>query len=175
MSGPNGMIQTTETAGVPTSFSSTDSPIQTSGTVQCGAWNAGAMLGTYGILVECIEGVPSECRCFISGPNVQRISGSLQQSSLFVSITAGTVQLTANVSDALNGQRSAPSNPVQWKSSNEFVATVDSTGLVTLVGKGQCEIELRYSRGVVRQTATTTPSPTEAQAVYATLVLQVGA
>jgi len=125
--------------------------------------------------MEMIDGVPSECRCFITGPNVKQLSGSLQQSSLFASIAAGTVQLTANVSDAQNGQQSAPSNPVQWKSSNEFVATVDSTGLVTLVGKGQCEIELRYSRGVVRQTATTTPSPTEAQAVYATLVLTVGA
>jgi hypothetical protein len=125
--------------------------------------------------MEMIDGVPSECRCFITGPNVQRLSGSLQQSSLFASITAGTVQLTANVSDAQNGQQSAPSHPVQWKSSNEFVATVSQSGLVTLQAKGQCEIELRYSRGVVRETPTTTPSPTEAQAVYATLVLTVGA
>jgi len=155
---------------LPTSFSGTDSPIQTSGKVQCGAWPQD--VGNY-YNQELLDGTPSECRVYIIGTGVQRISNSLQQCELSVSISAGTVQLNASVSDALNGQQQVPTGSVIWKSDNSMIASV-SNGLVTLHTKGQAVIRARYSRSVIPSMPNNTPSSTEAQCIYAECLITIG-
>jgi hypothetical protein len=168
MSGPNGACNN---PAVPTSFSNTDSPVITSGRIQTGNWQE--PVGSFDL--ELIDGVASECRIFITGIGVKRISNSLQQCSLAVSLTAGTAQLHAEVSDALNGQQQSATLPIIWSSDNVMIATVDQTGKVTLVRKGQAVISARYSRGVNPTSSTTTPSTTEAQCVYADCLVSIGA
>jgi len=169
MSGPNGSVDS-RFATLPTSFSGVDSPVISSGTVQCGAWQQPVSLFPQ-MLQENIDGVASQCRVFITGTNVVQSSGSKQQSSLAISLTVGSVQLSASVSDAQNAQTQNPEVPVVWKSSNSHVCTVNSTGLCSLISKGQCEIDVQYPRSVIRTTPTATPSGVEY--TYATLVLQV--
>jgi hypothetical protein len=162
VSGPNGAVKPSDNA----TFSGTDSPVITSGKVQCGGFIAS---GKY----ENLEGVPSQCRCFITGPNVRRV-GASNQSALAVSVQAGTVQLTGNVSDAQNNNTNPATGSFKWISTNSSVATVNQSGLVTLLRKGQVTIELRYSRQANSSWAGATPSPTESTAAYATCDIQIG-
>ncbi len=168
MSGSNGMCTNSE---VPTSFSGVDSPVISSGVIQCGDWQ----LQSSNFNIECIDGVPSECRVIITGAGVQKISNSKQQCALSVSIQSGTVQLNAEVSDALNRQQQSATLPVSWVSDNSMIATVNESGLVTLIRKGQAVISARYSRGVNPDSPTTAPSATEATCVYAECLLTIGA
>jgi hypothetical protein len=162
-------------ATLPGSFNGTPSPVISSGTVSCGAWQEipnGNPVIPPGLVPELVEGVPAQNSPVIGGPNVRQV-GSPQQSALNISISAGTVQLTATVQDSQQGQNQSPTLPVTWTSDNSYVATVSSSGLVSFFHKGQAVISLRYSRGVIRTTPTTTPSFTEAQCVYAELILQI--
>ena len=157
MSGVVGIVDA-RYATLPGSFNGTPSPVISSGTVSCGAWQEipnGNPVIPPGLVPELVEGVPA------------------QNSPVNISISAGTVQLTATVQDSQQGQNQSPTLPVTWTSDNSYVATVSSSGVVSLVNKGQAVISLRYSRGVIRTTPTTTPSFTEAQCVYAELILQI--
>jgi hypothetical protein len=169
MSGPNGCVQATELAGVPTSCSGVDSPVISSGKVSCGIWTQ--PVGSFNL--ELIDGVPAENLVVIAGPGVVPISSSKQQCGLSISIGAGTVQLSATVTDSTNAQSQSPEQSVSWSSDNIMIATVNSSGLVTLLRKGQAVIKCTYSRAVVRATPTTTPSGTEG--VYAECLVTIGA
>ena len=61
----------------------------------------------------------------------------LDRSEITLLLINDTEQLTATVlpEDATNQK-------VAWTSSNDTVATVDSTGMVTAIGEGQCTIKV---------------------------------
>ena len=65
---------------------------------------------------------------------------SLSESTLTFASLAATTQLTATVTDA-NGE-TIPSPSITWTTSNDAVATVSSTGLVTSVAEGSARFHL---------------------------------
>jgi hypothetical protein len=140
------------------------------GTRQCGSYII--PVGSYNY--EGLDSVPSQTKVYITGVGVARV-GAPNQSSLQVSLTAGTVQLTGHVSTETNVNTDPATGTVVWISRNKMVATVNTAGLVTLVGRGECDIEARYSRQANSSWAGATPSPTESMAAYAILNLVVTA
>jgi hypothetical protein len=110
----------------------------------------------------------------VSGAGV--VQGAvINQSSCQISITVGDLQLTGHVHDADNNLTDPPLGTFVWISRNRAIATVNASGLVSLVGRGQCDIECRYSRAANLPFANANPSPTESMAVYAILTLTVTA
>ena len=108
----------------------------------------------------------------ISGTGVKQV-GSPSQFQVTVSLSTGSLQLEGHVMDASNNVTDPPLGTFVWKSEQRFVATVDSTGLVTLVGRGSCTLECRYSRAASLPWTYATPSPTEGMSVFATCDLTV--
>ena len=118
------------------------------------------------------EGVPAQSKCFVTGTNVIR-NGKTSQSSLSVSLSAGTATLVGNVCDCQNNVTNPFTGTFVWVSRNAQVATVSQSGLVTLLKRGQVDIELRTSRQANISFTNSTPSPTEASAAYAICTVQV--
>jgi len=87
---------------------------------------------------------------------------------------SGTLQLTPNGADAQQNPTSAVAPNAFtfiYKSRNINIATVTSGGLVTAVGRGQCEIVVSSPRNVNEPFANATPSGTEG--VTASLLVTV--
>jgi hypothetical protein len=143
------------------------------GTLQFGGW---ANLDTppFGVNVEVAQGVPAQVKISISGSGVTQV-GAINQLAGQVSLASGTLQLTGHVYDAENNLTDPPLGTFVWISRNVNVATVNASGLVTLTGRGSCDIEARYSRAANLPFENASPSPTESMAVYATVNLTVTA
>ena len=172
MSGPNGSVKASDTV----SFTNVENPTQTSGVLQSGGW---ANLGTppsppyTGVpSVEILEGVSAQTKVSVSGVGVVQV-GAPNQFKLQVSLSAGTVQLTAHVNTANNVNTDPALAPFIWVSRQRFIATVTNNGLVTLVGRGSTTIECRYPRSANLPFTNASPSGTEF--AYATLDLTVTA
>ena len=169
MSGQNGVSTPASTANY-----AGENPTPTeNGTLQCGSWDSpvnGHRLDSLNNSV--LEGVPSQTNVSVSGADVIRV-GAPNQFKCQVSLTAGTVQLTGHVKTATNVNTDPALAPFVWISRQKFVATADSTGLVTLVGRGRTTIECRYPRAANLPFTNATPSGTEF--AYATLDLTVTA
>ena len=160
---PQGMATEASSA----SYTGSDCPLDSTGegSVQCGTFASG--------YVAITDAVPAQTNIYITGTNVVRI-GAPNQLALRVSLTAGTVQLTGNVSTAQNRTTNPPTGVIRWVSTNSHIATVSPSGLVTLLRKGQVTIEARYSRQANVSFAGSTPSQTESMAAYATIDITIG-
>ena len=95
---------------------------------------------------------------FVEGPGGGDLGASMEVSPSMAELTAlgATVQLNAEVRD--QSGRPMDGEPVGWLSSDTLVATVDSQGLVTAVGKGAATITA--SAGAASGSAIVTVSPT---------------
>jgi hypothetical protein len=174
VSGPN--IYGTPKQSSTADFTNVDNPTQTTGTLQCGSW---ADLNVPPPSQnqrnwEILQGVPAQTRVQISGTGVTQVGGP-NQFRLQTSIGEGSVQLTGHVTDATNVNTDPPLGTFVWISRNTNVATVNSSGMVMLVGRGECDIECRYSRSANLPFANASPSPTESMSVYATVAIVVTA
>jgi hypothetical protein len=141
------------------------------GVSQCGGW---ANLDTppFGVNVEVAISVPAQVKVSVTGSGVTQV-GAINQLACQVSLASGTLQLTGHVHDAKNNLTDPPLGIFVWISRNSNVATVNASGLVTLTGRGECDIECRYSRAANLPFTNASPSPAESMAVYATLALVV--
>ena len=165
------MTSTSKPNDTPT-YSGFPQPYPTdAGTLQTGAWDGGEPAG--GNQQEVREGLPANVRTQLSGAGVSLIGPN--QYSVTLSLSgADTVQLTPNGADARQNPTSAVSpNVLTWGyvSRNVKVATVTSNGLVTAVGRGECEIVIRSFRQVNASFVGATPSGTES--VDASLLVTV--
>jgi hypothetical protein len=142
------------------------------GTLQCGGW---ANLDTppFGVNVEVAQGVPAQVRVSVTGDGVTQVSGAINQLACQASLASGTLQLTGHVYDAENNLTDPALAPFVWVSRNTMIATVNSSGLVTLVGRGQVTVECQYPRAANLPFTNATPSGSEC--VYATVDLTVTA
>ena len=172
MSGPNGSPKPSDTS----TFTGIENPVQTSGQYQAGGWDAVGnppnppYAGTPSFSV--LEAVPAQVKVSISGSGVVRV-GAPNQFKLQLSLNAGTVQLTGHVTTATNANTDPALAPFVWISRQRFVATVDSSGLVTLNGKGSTTLECRYPRAANLPFTNATPSGSEY--AYATIDLVITA
>lgn len=104
-------------------------------------WKADANAGQAQITVTTVDGSYSDT-CTMSIVSVTPVTGvSLNKSSLSLDVN-NTSQLTATVSP-----NNATNKSVSWTSSDESVATVSSSGLVTAVGNGTATITVTTSSG----------------------------
>lgn len=111
--------------------------------------------------VETLEAVPANVRVQLSG--VLKTGPSQYAATLSLSGT-NTLQLVPNAADAQQNPTSAVApNVFSWSfsSRNNSICTVNSSGLVTAVGRGECEITVRSFRQVNASFAGGTPSGTE--------------
>ena len=165
----NGNLQAQATAASTPSYTGIPAPDPTdAGTKQCGSW---ANAGGWG---DVLEAVPAQLKVSVSGSGVVQV-GAPNQFRCQASLTNGTVQLTGHVNTATNVNTDPPVGTFVWVSRNSKVATVNQSGLVTLVGRGQVEIQCRYSRAANLPYAGAAPSPTESTSVYALCDLTVTA
>jgi hypothetical protein len=172
MSGPNGSPTPASTVD----FTNIENPIGTSPTLQCGSWNY-VGIPPHSVYVgipaaAILEGVPAQVKVSVSGSGVIQV-GAPNQFSCRASLASHTLQLTAHIHDAQNNLTDPPLGTFVWISRQRLVATVDVNGLVTLVGRGSCTLEARYSRSANLPFLNASPSPTEAMAIYATVDLVV--
>lgn len=157
---------TTDYTGVP-------APIPTDGgTLQTGGWaNNLTSPPWWNTPNEVYEGLPANVRVQLSG--VTRVGPNQYTASLSLSGT-NTLQLIPNAADAFqNPTEAVAPNVFTWKfsSRNSAVATVNSSGLVTAIGRGECEIVVRSFRQVNASFVGGTPSGTEG--VDATIQVRV--
>ena len=131
-----------------------ENPVQTSGTLQTGGYNAGSASVNYGspVPVSVTEGLPSATRAIITGPGVTT-SGPTQtnQFQIRISLAGGPVQLMAASADCNNNPTSAisPNSFVfYWISRNHGVVTVSASGLLIPQGRGEAEVLCWQSRQV---------------------------
>lgn len=104
-------------------------------------WKADANAGQAQITVTTVDGSYSDT-CTMSIISVTPVTGvSLNKSSLSLDVN-NTSQLTATVSPS-----NATNKSVSWTSSDNSVATVSSSGLVTAVGAGTTTITVTTSSG----------------------------
>lgn len=173
MSGANGASKPSDN----TMFSGTQAPDMTSGLYQTGGFVVPPPTPPTWMQPNAVsntEGVPAQVKVGVSGAGV--VQGAvINQSSCEISLGEGSLQLTGHVYDADNNLTDPPLGTFVWISRNSAVATVFSTGLVTLVGRGECDIECRYSRQANASFLNASPSPTESMAAYATVALVVTA
>lgn len=171
MSGPNGSSKSSDVA-----FNGTENPLASDGTLQTGGFSDVASPNTsINDTIEVLQGVPAQTKIRIAGDGVKQV-GAFHQSSVQIALSDGTRQLSAEVGyiDSSRRFQVVPtSGKVIWQSRQRHVATIDSNGLLTLVGKGSTTIEARYSRQANSSFAGATPSATESVAQYATLDLVV--
>jgi hypothetical protein len=116
-----------------------------------------------------LQGVPSQSRPYISGPGVVQV-GSPTQFAATVSLKNGnTLQLVGHVSDATNQNTDPALQPFTWVSNNNYLATISTTGLVTLTGKtGSVSLELRHGRA-----SNSWPAQNPQDFAFSTLELQI--
>jgi hypothetical protein len=163
--------QTIKPSDLP-AFSGAYAPVGTDGTQQVAS---ALVLGGFGdgsfLDNDVLAAVPAATRLAISGTGVTTLVPGTQYACA-VSLTAGTLALSAATLDATNNQSNAsPLDNVKWVSRNSYVATVNDSGLVTLRNRGEVEIAVRYSRAVNLPFDGARPSNTEF--VDATLQLKV--
>jgi Bacterial Ig-like domain (group 2) len=78
-------------------------------------------------------------------PLLTKIGGP-HQLRLQASLSAATVQLTGHLTDATNVNTDSTVSFFIWVSRNSYIATVDGTGLVSLLNKGEVTVEAQYPR-----------------------------
>jgi len=163
----NGNLQAQATPASTTNYTGIPAHEPTDmGTKQCGSWANSGGAG------EVLEAVSAQVKASVSGSGVVRV-GAPNQFSCRVSLASHTLQLTGHVKTAANQNTDPALAPFVWFSRQRFVATVDSSGLVHLVGKGSTTIECRYPRAANLPFTNATPSGTEF--AYATVDLTVTA
>lgn len=145
------------------SYTGTPLPDPTAmGTLAVGGWAGGLPSG--GNQQETFEALPAMCRVQLSG--LTKIGPSQFRATLSLSGT-NTLQLTANTADCQQNPTSAVSPQsvtdsfFGYVSRNVHVATVNSTGLVTAVGRGEVEITVRCFRNPNASYTNAAPSGTE--------------
>jgi hypothetical protein len=159
-------------------FSGVNSSEQTNPNCQTGGFNGGAPFA--GINpnastfpdMEMLQSVPAQTNVTVSGENVIQV-GAPNQFRCQASLASESLQLAGHVNTATNVNSDPPLGTFVWISRNANVATVDADGLVTFVGRGECDIECRYSRAANLPFTNASPSQTESMAVYATVALVV--
>jgi hypothetical protein len=154
------------------SYNGTDQPLVTKGEVQTGGWSqiGGA---PYFVSQEILQSVPAQTCVVIRGTGVTKVGNAANQFAVSKQLAFGTFQLNAGVTTASGADSDNPKGPFVWLSRNDNVCTVSATGVVTPTGKGQCEVEARYSRAANTPLANATPSSTESMAAYATCIVQI--
>jgi hypothetical protein len=147
-------------------YGGTPAPAQTSGTLSVGsvenAAGAGPPYPNYPTTFP--QGVPAPVAVRLSGSGIKQI-GSPQQYAVSLSLGGtDTVQIVPAMANALNEIVAATAPNVftyTYRSRNINVATVSSTGLVTAVSSGQCEILVINTRAANLPFVNTMPSGTE--------------
>ena len=144
---------------------------QTEQATQIGAWQGPIPTG-WNKPFSVLEALPSQAKCFITGPNITSPANLPQQASGTVSLSGsgGSLQLTGNVCSPSNVSTTAAQS-FSWRTNSPTVATVNSNGLVTFLKKGFVTIECRYGRAVSPLKTPSVPAPTDA--VYAAVDLTV--
>jgi hypothetical protein len=144
-----------------------------SGTLSCGGWVA-APVPPFTTSQEMLDGVPAPVCVQLGGTAGATRVGSPQQYSVTISLTGAPLQIVANMADAQNHPVIAVAPQVfayRYISRQRFVATVDSNGIITPTGRGQCEVEIISSRDCNASFTGATPSGTEG--VRASLLVTV--
>lgn len=148
------------------SYDGTPAPIQTSGTLSTGAVIMPRVQSqvTPQVNTQFPQGVPAPVAVQLSGSGIKQI-GSPQQFGATLSLSGtDTVQITPAMANALNEIVAATAPNVftyTYRSRNINVATVNSSGLVTAVGRGQCEVLVINTRAANLPFVNTMPSGTE--------------
>jgi len=161
MSGPNGAVKPSDTA----TFSGTDSPVISSGTVQCGGWAAnpvGNLNPRY--VQEYLDGVPAASFVTISStdPRLTQV-GTKQQYAMTISLSAdsGGVTVAGGLTDAQGNASTPVGSYFVYGSTQKFVCTVNGSGVITPTGKGGCEVTVRWPVAQVNSSFTNaTSNPT---------------
>ena len=142
------------------SFSGVPAPSPTdAGNLSTGSFDATD--GSFPVRV--LQGVPANIRVQLSGAGITQIGPNQYRTMLSLSGT-NTISITPNAADAQNNPTTAVlPNSFSWGfvSRNTHIATVDSSGLVTAVARGECEIQIRSFRQVNASFTGSTPSGTE--------------
>ncbi len=140
------------------------------GTTATGSWAS-----PYGSFeISMLQGVPSQSKVQISGLGVtQIVGGAPTQFKAMCSLASHTLQLQGHCTNAQNQNTDPAVAPFVWVSRNEHIATVSNTGLVTLIGRGEVDIECQYPRASNAPFQNSTPSGTEFNS--ATLLLTITA
>ena len=154
-----------------TNYTGVSAPNATdSGAYQTGGWGD-VYVPPASIPVEVYESLPACVRVQLSG--VTKIGPNQYQTILSL---GETLQLVPNGADAhQNATVAVAPNSFSffYRSRNVHVATVNDDGLVTAVGRGECEIIVQSPRAVNANLPTASPSGTEG--VQASLLVTVTA
>lgn len=148
------------------SYDGTPAPIQTSGTISTGAVIMPRVQSQVNpqVNTQFPQAVPAPVAVQLSGSGIKQI-GSPQQYGVTLSLSnTDTVQIVPAMANALNEIVAATAPNVftyTYRSRNINVATVNSSGLVTAVGRGQCEVLVINTRAANLPFANATPSGTE--------------
>lgn len=161
MSGPNGAAKPSDNA----TFSGTDSPVITSGKVQCGSFTVPAGTAWWNPLpVSNLDGVPAASFVSISStdPRLKQV-GTKQQYAMTISLSAdhAGVTIAGGLTDA-QGNASTPVGPYfVYGPTQKFVCTVNGSGVITPTGRGGCEVTVRWPVAQVNSSFTNaTSNPT---------------
>jgi hypothetical protein len=130
---------------------------------QSGTYSSGGFVSESGFPHIIYQNVPANVRVQLSGAGIIQIGPNQYRTTLSLSGT-NTITLVPNGADAQNNPTTAVSpNSFSWGfvSRNTHIATVDSSGLVTAVARGECEIVVRSFRQVNASFTGSTPSGTE--------------
>ncbi|MGA9156521.1 MAG: hypothetical protein WB249_07010 [Candidatus Sulfotelmatobacter sp.] len=147
-------------------YDGTPAPIQTSGTLSTGAVTMARVQSQVypQVNTQFPQAVPAPVAVQLSGSGIRQI-GSPQQYGVTLSLSGtDTVQIVPAMANALNEVVSPVAPNVftyTYRSRNINVATVNSSGLLTAVGRGQCEILVINTRAANLPFANSTPSGTE--------------
>jgi hypothetical protein len=168
---PNGQSKDSDTAA----YSGIPDNTQTDGLVQTGGFKS-TPPSVSGLSVEVLEGLPAAVRVQLTTNNGIVQTGSPQQYAVKVALN-GTLQLTPLMANAQNQLVVAAAPNVfnyVFSSRNVKIATVDANGLVTAVGRGECEILIGNTRQVAASFVGATPPAGETGAsAYAFLNVTV--
>lgn len=160
-----------------TDYSGVPAPSPTeAGTLGTAGWNDpdGEFTFPSSYAAEILQGVPCCVRVQLSGSGIVKMGPGQYAVNLSLS-GPNTLQLTPNGADALQNE-TQPTSPLNvftfwYTTRNANVATVGSDGIVTGVGRGQCEILVTSPRQINASFAGASPSGTEG--VQASLLVTV--
>jgi hypothetical protein len=141
----------TEKPSSTSTYTGTTNPPMTSGSLQTAGWGDPNSV-SYGCpqIIETLESVPASVRVQLALSGITKLGPNQYAATLSLS-GDNTLQLTPNSADAQQNPTTAVSpNVFSWTfySRNIHIATVDSSGLVTAVGRGECEILIQSPRAV---------------------------